>query len=66
MYTVAITNTDIISTFCFLIYNEHFLNNYEYHKVINDGIEMTLLVHLLQYRLHLSEITDTNTRNNGQ
>ena len=28
--------------------------------------EMTVLVHLLQYRLHLSEITDNNTRNNGQ
>ena len=26
---------------------------------------MTLLVHLLQYQLHLSEITDTNTKNNG-
>ena len=25
---------------------------------------MTLLVHLLQYWLHLSEITDTDTRNN--
>ena len=28
--------------------------------------EMTLLVHLLQYRLHLSEITDTDTKNNDQ
>ena len=28
--------------------------------------EMTLLVHVLQYRLHCSEITDTNTKNNGQ
>ena len=26
--------------------------------------EMTLLVHLLQYQLHTSERTDTNTRNN--
>ena len=26
---------------------------------------MTLLVHLLQYWLHLSEITDTNTKTNG-
>ena len=24
---------------------------------------MTVLVHLLQYQLHLSEITDNNTRN---
>ena len=28
--------------------------------------EMTLLVHLLQYQLRLSEITDTDTKNNGQ
>ena len=28
--------------------------------------EMTLLVHLLQYRLHLPEITDTDTKNNGR
>ena len=39
--------------------NEHFLN-YE------QELMMTLLVvHLLQYWLHLSEITDTDTRNNA-
>ena len=27
---------------------------------------MTLLVHFLQYRLHLSEMTDTNNQNNGR
>ena len=27
--------------------------------------EMTLLVHLLQYQLHLSEISDTDNKNNG-
>ena len=27
---------------------------------------MTLIVHLLQYHLHFSEITDTDSRNNGQ
>ena len=28
--------------------------------------EMKSLVHLLQYRLHFSEITDTDNKNNGQ
>ena len=32
--------------------------------MINDVV--TLLVHLLQYQLHLSEITVTDTRNDGQ
>ena len=27
---------------------------------------MTLLVHFLQYRLHLSEIVDTDTKNNDR
>ena len=28
--------------------------------------QMILLVHLLQYRLHLLEITDTDNKNNGR
>ena len=42
-------------------FNENEVNNYEYHKSTHwcyDHKKMTLLVHLLQYRLHLSEITD--------
>ena len=35
-------------------------------KAINESQEMTLLVHLLQYRLHLSEITETDNENNGR
>ena len=44
--------------------NEHFLNNYKYHKAnyLCYNHNMTLLVHLSQYQLHLSEITDTNNR----
>ena len=34
-------------------------------KATND-VKMTLLVHLLQYRLHLLEITNTDTKNNNQ
>ena len=30
-----------------------------------NNVILTLLVHLLQYQLHLSEITDTEIRNNG-
>ena len=43
--------------------NEHFLNTYEYHKS-----SYLLYNHFLQYRLHLSEITNAdtkNTKNNG-
>ena len=64
---VLITNTDPILYHYLLVSdsfneNEDFNNNYEYHKLI----KISLSVQLIKYRLHHSEITDTNTKNNDQ